>query len=73
MTAPPERRSYDHELGNLEARMTNVEVWLKDVSTDVKAIRSAMDQQRGGWKVITTLCTVSGLLGGVAAKMLLPR
>lgn len=72
MTDSPERRSYDHELGVLSAKVAGLETWVTDISKDVKAIRSTLDQQRGGWKALAAVGTISGIVGGFLVKILLP-
>ena len=51
-------------MGDLKARMIRVEHDQADMARDLKAIRSSLDQARGGWK---TLMLVGGLAGAVGA------
>ena len=79
MTPPPERRSYDHELGVLSAKVEGLEEWtrkfsedFKDLSLDVRHIRSALDQQRGGWRALAAVGALAGGAGALLAKFLPP-
>ena len=51
-------------MGDLKARMIRVEADQIEMAGDLKAIRSALDQAKGGWK---TLMLVGGLAGAVGA------
>ena len=51
-------------MGDLKARMMRVEADQIGMAGDLKAIRSSLDQAKGGWK---TLMLVGGLAGAVGA------
>jgi|GEM_PF-3372584 len=61
--ATPEER-----IAALETDLGNVREAMVEVRTDVRAIRDAINQTRGGWKVITLLVTAAGFGGFVAGK-----
>ena len=56
-------------IGRLEARMDSSEAWMKDIAADVKAIRSTVDQAKGGWKVGVALASAGGAVGALLTKV----
>jgi len=70
MTDSHERRSFDHELGALSAKVEGLEKWVEDISADVKVIRSCLDQQRGGWKTLAVVGTIAGAIGAMLGKFI---
>jgi len=58
------------ELGEHDARLTAVERDVRDIKTDVKAIRSLVEQARGGWKIMMLVGGGGATLGGVATLIL---
>ena len=62
--------STEREMGELSARVKNLEDWLGSIAGDVKAIRSAVDQGRGGWKALVVMCGLAGTIGGLAMKFI---
>lgn len=50
------------QIGRHEAQIANLEKALDQVANDVHAIRKAMDEMRGGWKVAIW---ISGVIGGM--------
>ena len=50
------------QLGRHEAQIANLEKALDQMAADVHAIRKAMDEMRGGWKVAIW---ISGVIGGM--------
>lgn len=50
------------QLGRHEAQIANLEKALDQMAADVHAIRKAMDEMRGGWKVAIW---ISGVIGGL--------
>jgi len=56
----------DRDLGRLEARMDAVEQDIAEMRADVKAIRTTLDEARGGWR---TLALVAGAAGSAGAAL----
>ena len=70
MTDSHERRTFDHELGVLSAKVEGLERWVEDISADVKAIRSTLDQQSGGWKALAVVGAIAGTVGAMLVKFI---
>ena len=56
-------------LGDLKARMIRVETDSNEARSDIKAIRSILDQAKGGWKTIALVAGVAGAMGALIAKI----
>lgn len=54
------------EYGRMEARVQHLEVAVRDMNEDVKAMRHMMEQGRGGWKVIAALVSASSAFSAAA-------
>lgn len=52
------------DLGNHAARIDHLEDAVTDIAADVKAIRSKLDEAKGGGRVIMFLIGVSASTGG---------
>ena len=57
-------------MGDLKARMIRVEHDQVDMARDLKAIRSSLDQARGGWKTLMLVGGLAGAVGAVVAKVI---
>lgn len=66
MTEP---NGLQRDIGRLEARVTAVERDLAEIKSDVKAIRSAVDQGRGRWSGFLLVAGLSGAMGAAATKL----
>jgi hypothetical protein len=64
-------RGYQHDLGELRARIAAVESEMQGLRQDVREIRDALIGLRGGWRLLTILIAVSASLGAAAGKLLL--
>ena len=51
-------------LGEHSADIANLQKTVDKISADVAAIKSAVDEGRGGWKVLMLMAGVSGTVGG---------
>lgn len=60
--------SNERELGNLEARMQNVESELHGIRQDVREIRDALVGVKGGWRTLTLLISLAATLGAVLGR-----
>ena len=60
--------SYERELGQLEAKMDNLEVDMALLQRDVREIRDALVGYKGGWRVLTLIVATSAGLGALIAK-----
>lgn len=63
-----EEKSNDRELGELSARMDNVEFDLHSLKKDTKAMLAIMNQTKGGWKTILAVGVAAGGVGAFLAK-----
>ena len=57
-------------LGDLKARMIRVEADQIGMAGDLKAIRSALDQARGGWKTLMLIGGIAGAAGALITKVI---
>ena len=57
-------------MGDLKARMIRVENDQTDMAKDLKAIRSSLDQAKGGWKTLMLVGGVAGAAGALVAKVI---
>lgn len=76
--AVEEMTNYEREMGEFTAKVAAMEKDLSELKSDVRAIRDAMNQARGGWKAVALISGISGTLGAAIAKaipflMSLPR
>ncbi len=62
--------SNEREMGELVARVQALEDDMKEFGQDVKAIRSILDQAKGGWRMMITVAGLSGAVGAMAVKAL---
>lgn len=56
------------EFGRLEAEVKNLSKSVEDMSTDLKAVRSAMDAAGGGWRVLVAVGALSGAVTATLVK-----
>jgi chromosome condensin MukBEF ATPase and DNA-binding subunit MukB len=61
---------YEREMGHLEARMETVEGELQAIRRDVREIRDALVQAKGGWFVLTLVFAAAASLGAFASRTL---
>lgn len=63
-------RSFQHDIGELRARIAAVETEMQGLRHDVRDIRDTLIGLRGGWRLLTILIAVSAALGAVVSKLL---
>ncbi len=56
-------------LGKLEGRVDALEVDIKEISGDVKAILAIMNQTKGGWKTLALVGSIGGAFGAFLVKV----
>ena len=59
----------ERAIGRLEACVSGLKSDMDEVKADVKAMRSTVDQAKGGWKVGIALATAGGALGAALTKI----
>jgi hypothetical protein len=59
----------EERIARLEAQMADVREDQKEIKTDVKAIRTVIDQTKGGWKVMAMVSGLSAAFGGMVVKL----
>jgi hypothetical protein len=57
-------------LATLEAEMRDTREDLGEIKSDVKAIRSSVDQAKGGWRILIAVGAAAGGLGAGAIRFL---
>ena len=62
--------NFDHDIGELRARMAAVEAEVHDMRRDVREIRDALVGLRGGWRVLSLVIAISASLGAMMSKLL---
>jgi hypothetical protein len=58
------------EFGRLEAEVKALTKSVEAMSTDLKAVRSALDAAGGGWRVLVAVGALSGSISAIAIKLL---
>ena len=58
----------ERTLGDHEARIKNVEDTLKEMRADVKQILGHVAASKGGWKVVSGLGSISGVLAALVTE-----
>lgn len=58
------------EFGRLEAEVKALTKSVEAMSTDLKAVRSALDAAGGGWRVLVAVGAISGSISALAIKLL---
>lgn len=58
------------DFGRLESDVHNLTKTVEAIATDMKAVRSAVDSARGGWKMLVAVGTVSGTIAASIVKIL---
>lgn len=72
----PDSTDLHRDIGRLEGRMEAVERELRElkgtqgaIGQDLKAIRSTIDQAKGGWKTILLVAAAGGAVGALVMKL----
>ena len=60
----------NRDIGSLNARVGLMEESMREMRADVKAMRTVMDQNKGGWKMLVMLSGLAGTAGAASAKLL---
>ena len=58
------------ELADLKARLVRAELDMAEARSDIKAIRSTLDQARGGYRTLMLVGGLAGAVGAVATKII---
>jgi len=66
-----ENGNMERDIGRLEGRVEALEICLRDVGGDVKVIRSAFDQAKGGWKTIAVIAGCASLLTTIGTEIVI--
>lgn len=59
----------ERAIGRLEACVSGLRSDMDEVKADVKAVRSTVDQARGGWKLGVALAGGGGVIGATLTKV----
>ncbi len=51
------------DLGRFETRLDTLEADMRELKRDVKAIRSVIDEAKGGWRTLVAVGTAAGIVG----------
>ncbi len=78
MTEQSPSKSYERELGGVQARLEALEEGQATIQRDVREIRDVVVSVKGGWKTLSVIAALSAVVGGLIVKflawaMLLPR
>lgn len=62
----------DHyeRLVKVETKIEMIEPDLKEMRDDIKAIRSTLDQAKGGWKTLMAVSGLASAIGGTVGWMI---
>ena len=61
--------SLEREIGELTAKVENLEKQTADMSADIKQMRVFMEQARGSYKTVMGIAGASAAVGALAAKL----
>lgn len=64
------RLHVQHNMGRLDSDMQTVKEEVLRMREDVTAIKEAVSQLRGGWKVVAIFGAVAATIGGLIVKFL---
>lgn len=67
---PEEQLEIERRLTTLEADVRHAQRTLDEVRNDLKSVLVAIDQARGGWRVIAFQLGIAGLLGTLVGWLL---
>ncbi len=62
--------SLEREIGELTAKVENLEKQTADMSADIKQMRVFMEQARGSWKTVMGIAGFSAAVGAFATKLI---
>ena len=58
------------DFGKLEAKVDHLSQQVEDMAGTLQAVRTVLDQTKGGWYVLATAAGISGAAAALAVKML---
>lgn len=61
--------STERDIGELSARMDNVEKTCDQMSTDIKTILAHVEAAKGGWRMLSTLAVITTTIGAGVATL----
>ena len=61
--------SLEREIGELTAKVENLEKQTADMSADIKQMRVFMEQARGSWKTVMGIAGFAAAVGALATKL----
>ncbi|MGH6933291.1 MAG: hypothetical protein ACREEE_12765 [Dongiaceae bacterium] len=69
--------SVEVKVARIEERLERMEIDVGEVKADIRALRDAFMQAKGGWRTLVILSAMSAAIGGMVVKLLpflpLPR
>jgi len=51
------------DLGRFETRLDSLEADMRELKSDVKAIRTVTDEAKGGWRMLIAVGSAAGIVG----------
>ncbi len=61
--------SLEREIGELTAKVENLEKRQEEMAGDIKAMRAFMEQARGSWKTVMGIAGFAAAVGALATKL----
>ena len=58
------------DFGKLEAKVDHLSQQVEDMAGTLQAVRTVLDQTKGGWYVLATAAGISGAVAALAVKLL---
>jgi hypothetical protein len=58
------------DFGKLEAKVDHLSQQVEEMAGTLQAVRTVLDQTKGGWYVLATAASISGAVAALAVKML---
>lgn len=59
----------ERELGALLVRVSALEEDIRELTTDVRAVRDTLMQAKGGWRLMMIVAGLSGTVGALITKL----
>jgi chromosome condensin MukBEF ATPase and DNA-binding subunit MukB len=62
--------NYEREMGAVGVKLEALEKDVADMKSDLREIRDALNQAKGGWRVLMMVSGASGAIGAAIVKFL---
>lgn len=60
----------ERDIGALLARVTNMEIAMRELAAELREQRQIMDRASGGWKAVAIVAGFGATVGGIIVKIM---